>query len=89
MVWVFALLCSTYLAVADCDGDTAIDVIRLPDAGDEMSCFHNSMATVASLSIQAGTNEYWKFVCVRPNSTQSAGLIERIEDMEDEVRHDE
>jgi hypothetical protein len=86
MVWVFALLCSTSLAAADCDGGKAIDVIRLPDEINEMACLHNSMAVVASLGIQAGTDEYWKFVCVRPNSKQSAALVGRSED---EERHDE
>ena len=80
MIWAFALLCSTNLAAADCDSSTAIDVIRFPNVGNEVSCIQDSMMTIASLAIAARSNEYWKFVCIRPNSTEAAMLTTRVED---------
>jgi hypothetical protein len=77
LVWVFALLCGAQLSAADCTSGTAIDVIRFPDARDELSCMRDSMMTVASLGIQPGHDEYWRFVCVRPQQREAASLDER------------
>lgn len=77
MVWVFALLCGTQLAPAQCTSETAIDVIRFPDARDETSCIRNGMGTVASLAIYARPNEYWNFVCVQPQQGEADSLDQR------------
>jgi len=79
LVWVLALLCGGHLSTAECTTDTAIDVIRFPDARDEIACLQDSMMTVAPLAIRAGPDEYWKFVCMRPQSQEAAGLTERTE----------
>lgn len=79
LVWVFALLCGGQLSAAECTTDTAIDVIRFPDAQNETACVQGGMMTVASLAIQAGPDEYWKFVCTRPQSQDAASLAQRTE----------
>jgi len=77
MVSVYVLLCTAQLAAAECSSVNAIDVIRFPDVSSEIQCMRDSMATIASLSITAGPGEYWKFVCVRPNSHEATELAER------------
>jgi hypothetical protein len=66
LVWVFALLCGGHLSAAECTIETAIDVIRFPDARNEDACLRDGMMTIAPLAVQAGPNEYWKFVCMPP-----------------------
>lgn len=78
-MWVFALLCGGHLSTAECTTDTAIDVIRFPDASNEIACLQDSMMTVAPLAIQAGPDEYWKLICMRPQTQEAAGLAERME----------
>lgn len=78
-MWVFALLCGGHLSAAECTTDTAIDVIRFPDASTEIACLRDSMMTVAPLAIQAGPGEYWKFVCMRPQSQEAASLADRMD----------
>lgn len=68
MISVYALLCSAALLHSVCTPLTAIDVVRLPDADNELSCLRDSMVTVASLAIQPKSGEYWKFVCSRGTS---------------------
>jgi hypothetical protein len=79
MVSVVALLCAATMAQSDCSVDNAIDVIRLPDSGNEVGCLQDAIATLASLAIQPRAGEYWKIVCVRP---------ERIEIEVTRRRHD-
>jgi hypothetical protein len=38
MVYVYALLCAANLLRSDCSTDTAIDVIRMPNAANELAC---------------------------------------------------
>src|SRR6185295_11237083 len=52
MVSVVALLCAATMAQSDCSVDNAIDVIRLPDSGNEVGCLQDAIATLASLAIQ-------------------------------------
>jgi hypothetical protein len=77
VVSVYVLLCAAHLAAAECTSVNAIDVIRFPDASDELACVRDSMATIATLSIHARPDEYWKFVCVRPTSAEAAALAKR------------
>jgi hypothetical protein len=63
MISVYALLCAAALSRADCTTDTAIDVIRMPDATNELACARDSMMTLASLAIQPQAGEYWKIIC--------------------------
>ena len=62
MVSVYALLCATLLH-SECTTATAIDVIRMPDAENELACLRDSMTTLAGLAIQPGNSEYWKVIC--------------------------
>lgn len=77
MVSVYVLLCAAQVAIGQCSSANAIDVIRFPDARDELACVRESMATIASMAISARQDEYWKFVCVRPGSRQDAALAAR------------
>jgi hypothetical protein len=70
MVSVFALLCAATVARGDCSVDNAIDVIRLPDAANELSCLRDTMATLAPLAIQPDSGEYWKIVCAQPGKLE-------------------
>jgi len=63
MVSVYALLCAAALSRSDCTPATAIDVVRMPDADNEIACFRDAMTTLAQLAIQPETGEYWKIVC--------------------------
>jgi hypothetical protein len=64
MVSLVALLCAAGIARSECSPDNAIDVIRLPDAENEMVCLQQSMMTLGALAIRAGPGEYWKVVCI-------------------------
>ena len=66
MVSIVALLCAAAIARSDCTQENAIDVVRVSDAADELSCMRESMMTLASLAIRAGPDEYWKVVCMAP-----------------------
>ena len=63
MVSVYALLCAATLLRGDCTPETAIDVVRMPDADNELACFRGAMTTMAQLAIQPQDGEYWKIVC--------------------------
>lgn len=63
MISVYALLCAATLLRSDCTPATAIDVVRMPDAENELSCLRNSMMTLGQLAIRPEADEYWKIVC--------------------------
>jgi|SRR5215470_18811175 len=75
MVSVYALLCVAALARSECSPATAIDVVQMPDAENELMCLQGSMMTLARLAVQAEAGEYWKVVCtqraVRPNVAET------------------
>jgi hypothetical protein len=75
MVSVYALLCVATLARSECSLATALDVVRMPDADNELVCLQGSMMTLARLAIQAEAGEYWKVVCTqrldRPNVAET------------------
>jgi hypothetical protein len=64
MVSVYVLLCAAALSRGECTETTAIDVIRMPDAENELACLRGSMMTLGPLAIQPEGGEYWKVVCV-------------------------
>jgi hypothetical protein len=66
MVSVVALLCAAGIARGDYSPENAIDIMHMPDAADALACMRDSMMTLAPLAIQAGPDEYWKIVCIRP-----------------------
>jgi hypothetical protein len=65
MVSVYALLCAASLLRGDCTPATAIDVVRMPDAENELSCLRDSMTTLAGLAIPPTAGDYWKIICDR------------------------
>jgi hypothetical protein len=74
MVSVYALLCAATLLRGECTTATAIDVIRMPDAANELACVRDSMMTLASLAIQPRAGEYWKVVCTNDDLPTVADL---------------
>jgi hypothetical protein len=68
MISVIALLCAVGVARSECSPDNAIDVIRLPDAANEMACMQDTLTTLAALAIRARPDEYWKVVCIKGTS---------------------
>ncbi|MGE0118990.1 MAG: hypothetical protein AB7S71_07805 [Dongiaceae bacterium] len=73
MVSVVALLCAAMIPRAECTHQTAIDVIRMGDAANELVCMRDSMMTLASLAIRARPDEYWKIVCAAPDGAVLVG----------------
>ena len=70
MLSVYALLCAAAVARGDCSVDNAIDVIRMPDAANELNCLEDTVVTLAALAIQPNSGEYWKVVCARPGKIE-------------------
>jgi hypothetical protein len=74
MISVYALLCAATLLRSECTA-TAIDVMRMPDADNELACLRDRMMTVAGLAIKPQEGEYWKVVCAHgdnpPNIAES------------------
>jgi hypothetical protein len=68
MVSVYALLCAATIARGECTPVTATDVLRMPDADNELACLRDSMMTLGYLAIQPEAGEYWKIVCARGSS---------------------
>ncbi len=73
MVSVYALLCTATLLRGDCTPATAIDVVRMPDADNQMACLMGSMMTLARLAIQPHPGEYWKIVCAEDAAGDDGG----------------
>ena len=71
MVSVYALLCAATLLHSECTTATAIDVIRMPDAENELACLRDSVTTLAGLAIQPSNSEYWKVICARSRGLQN------------------
>jgi hypothetical protein len=75
MVSVYALLCAATLMRSECTTATAIDVMRMPNADNELACLRDSMITLAGLAIRPAGGEYWKVVCAHngdlPNVAES------------------
>ena len=69
MVSVFALPCATTIARSNCSKENAIDVLKLSEATDELSCMRESMLVLAALAIRAGPDQYWKVICERVATT--------------------
>ena len=74
MVSVFALPCATTIARSNCSMKNAIDVLKLSEATDELSCMRESMLVLAALAIRAGPDQYWKVICERVATTGPTSL---------------
>lgn len=62
---VIALLCLASIEPQSCTRANAIDVIRFPEAANELTCMADAQATLAGLSIHTDATTYWKISCVR------------------------
>jgi hypothetical protein len=67
MVSVVVFLCALALSPSKCSRATAVDVIALPPAPDEMACMREAQATLADLAIRADTEHRWIIKCGRGN----------------------
>jgi hypothetical protein len=62
MVSVIALLCAATIARSGCKRANAIDVVKLADVADQLSCMRESMPVLAGLAIRLDLTS-WKVVC--------------------------
>jgi hypothetical protein len=65
---VLILVCSNNLAPADCQTDTAVDVISGTEAGNQLACGLYGQACIADTALGAALrdDEYVKVKCSRP-----------------------
>jgi hypothetical protein len=67
MISVVAFLCALSLSPAECGRTTAVDVIALPDAANELMCLRDAQTTLAALAIRADAEHRWIVKCARSN----------------------
>ncbi|TDQ20870.1 hypothetical protein [Phyllobacterium brassicacearum] len=73
MLQVVILICSTSLSPADCQTNTALDVIVGPQASNAMMCGLQGQAYVAKTAIVGRSpNEYVKIRCSPPKAAKAA-----------------
>ena len=76
MYSILILICSTTLSHADCQADTALDVVRGPKVNSPTMCFLNAQTMVARTDlVQASGPEYMKVVC-RPSKSADQWVAE-------------
>jgi len=73
MFQIILLVCAMDISRADCQSDTALDVIRGPEVSNEMMCGFHGQAFLASTSLppRAG-REYMKVQCIRSSEGREA-----------------
>ena len=76
---VVLLICTTSLPHAECQSETALQVINGPEARSEMACGMPSQAFLAGTAIGRGLtpNEYLKILC-RRDTTFGARPVEPL-----------
>jgi hypothetical protein len=68
---VLVLICNASLAPQDCTPENAIDVIKAPDATNEVNCAMQAQAYLAQTSLaQPGGKAYFKIICRRERSIE-------------------
>lgn len=79
LISAIVLICSTAVAPADCQADTALDVLVAPEATSFGLCGLQSQAYLAAtlLAPQLGDGRYPKFVCTRRHYTATAAWPEK------------
>jgi hypothetical protein len=71
MYSILVLICSTALSHADCQGNTAIDVVRGPTVDNPMMCGFNAQTMIARTDlVQGGGSEYVKVICTRARNAE-------------------
>jgi hypothetical protein len=74
MFQILVLICAMSISNADCQADTAIDVIRGPQVDNELMCGFHGQALLASTSLAPRPGrEYVKIQCLRQAGAQEAG----------------
>jgi hypothetical protein len=69
MFQILILVCSVGVAQADCQPDTALDVINGPTAESEMTCGLHGQAYIAQTSLRPrAADEYVKIKCLHPKA---------------------
>jgi hypothetical protein len=68
------LICSTALAIPDCNTKNATDVVLGPDVNSIYGCGFSSQAMIASTALGPGLgkDQYLKIVCVQKERLQIA-----------------
>ena len=65
---VVILICSMGLSHADCQPDTALDVVRGPEVDNPVMCAFNAQTMMARTDLVQGGAQYLKVVCARSKS---------------------
>lgn len=75
MFTIVILVCSIHLSPADCQVNTAIDVINGPEAYDAISCglYGQSYLAESALGAQHRKDEYVKVSCLRTGIGRNVG----------------
>ncbi|HEX6957573.1 MAG TPA: hypothetical protein VF194_06255 [Ferrovibrio sp.] len=75
MIAVLILVCAASIAVPDCTPDTAIHVLRGPDAPSPLTCGRNGQAYVAETALGRGLppGAWLKIVCQRADRMAPPG----------------
>jgi hypothetical protein len=73
MFQVLILVCSVNLAPADCQIETALDLINGPPVASEVMCGLHGQAYIAQTSLRPRpADEYVKVKCLRPAKAEAA-----------------
>jgi hypothetical protein len=71
MYSILVLICSTALSHADCQANTAVDVVRGPTVDNPMMCGFNAQTMIARTDlVRADGSEYMKVVCTRAKDAE-------------------
>jgi len=71
MYSILVLICSTALSHADCQAQTAVDVVRGPTVDSPMMCGFNAQAMIAGTDlVQNDGTEYVKVMCTRAQNAE-------------------
>ena len=71
MYSILVLICSTALSHADCQANTAVDVVRGPTVDNPMMCGFNAQTMIARTDlVQSGGSEYVKVICTRARNAE-------------------
>lgn len=73
MFKVLILVCSVSLAPADCQSNTALDVIVGPEAADEAACGFNVYVAESTIGRRLRGDEYVKVSCTRTTIGKNVG----------------
>jgi hypothetical protein len=71
MYTIVILICSTVLSHADCQSNTAVDVVRGPTVDNPMMCGFDAQAMIARTDlVRPDGTEYVKVMCTRSKNAE-------------------